>query len=79
MKEIKISLDTIDKVKNFVNIAMQYPQELVVSSGRFVVNAKSIMGLFSLDLTKKVLLSIPNDVGYKVFKEKLSDVQIDFE
>lgn len=58
MTELKIKLATIDDVKNFVNIATRFNCEIDVVSGRYVVDAKSIMGLFSLDLSRPLLLKI---------------------
>ena len=53
MKTVQISLNSIDKVKSFVN---DYDFDLV--SGRYVIDAKSIMGIFSLDLSKQIDLNI---------------------
>ena len=47
-------LDTVEKVKNFVDLITPYPYEIDVCSGRFVVNAKSILGIFSLDTSQPV-------------------------
>lgn len=58
MTELKIKLATIDDVKNFVSIAARFGCEIDVVSGRYVVDAKSIMGLFSLDLSSPLLLRI---------------------
>lgn len=58
MTELKIKLAAIDDVKNFVNIAARFNCEIDVVSGRYVVDAKSIMGLFSLDLSCPLLLKI---------------------
>ena len=54
MKTIQISLNSIDKVKSFVNDITKF--DLV--SGRYVIDAKSIMGIFSLDLSKPIDLNI---------------------
>ena len=51
MKTIQISLNSIDKVKAFVN-------DIDLVSGRYVIDAKSIMGIFSLDLSRPIDLSI---------------------
>ena len=63
MKEVKISLNTIEKVKNFVNIITKYPVDSLVTSEsrKYVVDAKSIMGIFSLDLSKNLILEINTD------------------
>ena len=54
MKTVKISLNSIDKVKAFVNEVTKYDAEFDLVSGRYVIDAKSIMGIFSLDLSKPI-------------------------
>ena len=49
MKTVKISLNSIDKVKSFVNEITKYDNDFDLVSGRYVIDAKSIMGIFSLD------------------------------
>lgn len=61
MKSIKVYLDTIDKVKGFVNAVSSCEGDFDLSSGRYVVDAKSIMGIFSLDLSKTLTLNIHDD------------------
>lgn len=61
MKTIKISLNSIDKVKSFVNEINRYDAEFDLVSGRYVIDAKSIMGIFSLDLSKPITLNIHAD------------------
>ena len=56
MKTVSISLNSIDKVKAFVNDISKYDFDLV--SGRYVIDAKSIMGIFSLDLSKPINLNV---------------------
>jgi len=58
MKELKVMLDTIEDVKEFVNITNRYEFECDLISGRYAVDAKSIMGIFSLDLTKPLNMVI---------------------
>ncbi|MDF2819596.1 MAG: HPr component phosphorylation site [Clostridiales bacterium] len=58
MKTVKVSLDSIDKVKQFVNLVSKYDTEFDLVSGRYVIDAKSIMGIFSLDLSKSIDLNI---------------------
>lgn len=52
MKELKVMLGTIEDVKEFVNITNRYQFDCDLVSGRYAVDAKSIMGIFSLDLSK---------------------------
>ena len=58
MKTVKISLNSIDKVKAFVNTIARYDEDFDLVSGRYVLDAKSIMGIFSLDLSKPIDLCI---------------------
>ena len=58
MKKVKISLNSIDKVKAFVNTIARYDEDFDLVSGRYVIDAKSIMGIFSLDLSKPIALNI---------------------
>lgn len=58
MKTVQISLNSIDKVKSFVNEITKYDFDFDLISGRYVIDAKSIMGIFSLDLSKPIQLNI---------------------
>ena len=58
MKTVKISLNSIDKVKSFVNDITRFDNDFDLVSGRYVIDAKSIMGIFSLDLSKPIELNI---------------------
>ena len=58
MKSVKISLNSIDKVKAFVNEVTKFESDFDLVSGRYVIDAKSIMGIFSLDLSKPMILRI---------------------
>ena len=61
MKTIKICLNSIDKVKAFVNDITKFDTDFDLVSGRYVIDAKSIMGIFSLDLSKPIDLCIHAD------------------
>ncbi|MBQ0110688.1 MAG: HPr family phosphocarrier protein [Oscillospiraceae bacterium] len=61
MIEENLFFKTLEDVKSFVNVAMLKDYELDFISGKYVVNAKSIMGIFSLDLTKPVKLVAHTD------------------
>ncbi len=61
MKTIKISLNSIDKVKTFVHEINRFEAEFDLVSGRYVIDAKSIMGIFSLDISKPIDLNIHTD------------------
>ena len=58
MKTIKVSINSIDKVKQFVNDINRYSYDFDLVSGRYVIDAKSIMGIFSLDLSQPIDLNI---------------------
>ena len=58
MKTVQISLNSIDKVKSFVNDLTKFDDDFDLVSGRYVIDAKSIMGIFSLDLSKPIELNI---------------------
>ena len=61
MKTVQISLNSIDKVKSFVSEISKYENDFDLVSGRYVIDAKSIMGIFSLDLSKPIDLNIHAD------------------
>lgn len=64
MKTVQISLNSIDKVKAFVNDITKFDNDFDLVSGRYVIDAKSMMGIFSLDLSKPIDLNIhtENDI-----------------
>ena len=59
MREVKIFLGTIERVKDFVNEVSHLECDVDIVSGRYVIDAKSIMGIFSTDLSKPVNVRIP--------------------
>lgn len=61
MHTVQINLNSIDKAKAFVHSVNTFNTEFDLVSGRFVIDAKSIMGIFSLDLSKPINLTIYND------------------
>lgn len=61
MNTFNVMLGSINDVKNFVNIVSKYDTDVDLSSGRYVVDAKSIMGIFSLDLSKPIKIEIHSD------------------
>lgn len=61
MKTVTISLNSIDKVKAFVNDITKFDSDFDLVSGRYVIDAKSIMGIFSLDLSKPIDLNIHSE------------------
>ena len=61
MKAVNIKLSLAENVKYFVNIANKYPYDLDLRVGRHVVDGKSILGIFSLDLSKPIKLEAHSD------------------
>ena len=61
MKSIQISLQMASSVKEFVNIVQKYAYDIDLRSDRYVVDAKSILGIFSLDLSKPILVEVHSD------------------
>lgn len=61
MKDIKVNLGSIGAVKEFVALTNSYPFDIDLVSGRYAVDAKSIMGIFSLDLSKALTLVVHAD------------------
>ena len=71
MKTVKISLNSIDKVKSFVNEITKFDNDFDLVSGRYVIDAQSIMGLFSLDLSKPINLNIHADENMAAILEAI--------
>ena len=78
MKTVQISFDTdtLAKVKSFVNEVTKFDNEFDLVSGRYVVDAKSIMGIFSLDLSKPITLNIHTDENVDKILDTLKDYLI---
>lgn len=73
MKTIKVALNSIDRVKTFVNEINRFDTDFDLVSGRYVIDAKSIMGIFSLDLSK------PIDLNIHAEGEKLATIMKEIE
>jgi phosphotransferase system HPr-like phosphotransfer protein len=58
-KVMEINLNTVNDIKEFVTLAMNAPCQIDICSGRFRIDARSLMGIFSLDLSKPVSIEIP--------------------
>ena len=69
MKTFNILLSSINDIKAFVNIVNKYEFDVDLTSGRYVVDAKSIMGIFSLDLSKPIKVDIHGDNCGDLVKE----------
>lgn len=73
MKTVQISLNSIDKVKSFVNDITKFNNDFDLVSGRYVIDAKSIMGIFSLDLSKPIDLNIHSENNIDEILAKLDE------
>ena len=76
MKTVQISLNSIDKVKAFVNDITRFDYDFDLVSGRYVIDAKSIMGIFSLDLSKPIDLNIHAEENIDAILETLKQYTI---
>ena len=61
MKSMQISLEKASQVKDFVQIVQKYPYDIELKSERYIVDAKSILGIFSLDLARPLTIEIHSD------------------
>ena len=68
MKSVKIRLSTIADVRDFVNILAKTEADIDLCSGRYVVDGKSIMGIFSLDLLSPITLNAHSDDTDELFE-----------
>ena len=68
MTTTTVRLSQIDDVKNFVNIIMRFDFDIDLTSGRYAVDAKSIMGIFSLDLSKPIELRAHTEDAEALFE-----------
>ncbi len=71
MKSITVKLDSIDKVKEFVNIINVFDGDFDLVSDRYVIDAKSIMGIFSLDISSPLRLDIHDDASFDKVSEAM--------
>lgn len=78
MIEEKILLETLDDVKTFVAIAATKDYDIELLSGKYVVNAKSVMGVLSLDLTFPLTMVANTETDHEILTEikKYSDAAL---
>ncbi len=69
MKTVNIRLSLVENVNKFVNIVGRYPFDMDLRAGRHVVDAKSILGIFSLDLSRTITLEIYSEDCDELLKE----------
>ena len=77
MKTAQISSNSIDKVKSFVSAITQFDFDFDLISGRYVFDAKSIMGIFSLDLSKPIDLAIHSEENLDEIMEVIKPYLVD--
>ena len=73
MKTVTVNLNSADKVKSFVKDITKYENDFDLVSGRYLVDAKSIMGIFALDLSKPLKLNIHSQDNADKIAESLSE------
>lgn len=76
MQSVQVSINTMEKVKAFVNDITKFEYDFDLISGRYVVNAKSIMGIFSLDIRKPIRLNINTEENTDAVLKVLSAYMI---
>ncbi len=69
MKSVNIRLSLVENVNSFVNVVGKYPFDMDLRAGRHVVDAKSILGIFSLDLSRPISLEIYSDDCEELLKD----------
>ena len=77
-KKMKIKFATFNKVNQFVKMASNFEGDVLIKSGRYVINGKSLMGVYSLDLTQNLEIEfVEKSIGEEnKFIEKLKEVDI---
>lgn len=58
MTKLQIRMRQVDQVKEFVDLLSKYPYEMDLVSGRYTIDAKSLLGIYSLDLSNPLTLVI---------------------
>jgi hypothetical protein len=65
----EVELKTIQDIQSFVNFVSKFSDEYYLNSGRYIINAKSIMGIYSLDLSKPIRLVSTKENNDEILKE----------
>lgn len=66
---MRVLLDTIEKIKRFNSIVQNYDADIDLISGRYVIDAKSIMGIFSLDCSRPFEVAVHGEQAEEFQKE----------
>ena len=76
-KKFSIKLDTVELVKDFVTLTSRIDGDVMIKSDRWIINGKSIMGIFSLDLSKDLDCDIEaSEEQVKIFEEGLRKLNL---
>ena len=76
-KKFSIKLDTVELVKDFVTLTSRIDGDVMIKSDRWIINGKSIMGIFSLDLSKDLDCKIEaSEEQVKIFEEGLRKLNL---
>ncbi len=76
MREMRIELDTIEKVKKFVSLVSVFEGDFDILAGRYIIDAKLILGIFSVDLSKPLTLRIEHEDDWETVKETLQEFAV---
>lgn len=80
MKKMLIKINDISDVSAFVNQATKIEKDVTIYKGRYVINGKSLLGMFSLDLTTGVFVEFPEDEkDFEIFLESLQEKNADYK
>lgn len=74
---VKINLNSVEDIKKFIKVVTNFEEDIDIISGRFVIDAKSIMGVFALDLSKPVEAQIITEDPKAI--DKFTDAMKDFQ
>lgn len=75
---MEIKIDTIDKIHKFINITNSFKSDIDVKRGHYILDGKSIMGIYSLDLSKEIEVSINSDDEREIsrFEESMKEFKV---
>ena len=77
MKSVTLKLSQAEEIKEFVNTVNRYAYEMDLRAGRHVVDAKSILGIFSLDLSKPISLDLSKPISLEIYSDDCADLMED--
>ncbi len=75
-KRLTINLNDISKVKNFINKVLQIDSDIDAIRGNYIIDAKSMIGLFTLDLSKPIDVEIHSDDEHEI--KKFNEIMSEF-